>query len=267
MRRATPRQRRSGTTRSTGRSRARSAAPRSTWRWSASTSCTTPRRYDVVVVDTPPTRSALELLDAPERLLRFLGHRVVRALIAPTRFTLRAASAATSAFLRGVSAVVGGELVEDAVAFFQAFAGMQEGFAERAGDVQALLVAPTTAYVLVTTPTADALGGGVVVHPAPCGARRDAERRGRQPLPSVVPRGRPRAAAHRRGRRRRPARDPRCPRACGAPRRRDAGGHHGGVRRLGGLASRAQPRARERARRPRHVAAPARRERRDAALV
>jgi anion-transporting ArsA/GET3 family ATPase len=113
--------------------------------------------YDVVVVDTPPTRSALELLDAPERLLRFLGHRVVRGLIAPTRFTLRAASAATSAFLRGVAAVVGGELVEDAVEFFQAFAGMQEGFAERAGEVQALLVAPSTAYVLVTTPVADAL--------------------------------------------------------------------------------------------------------------
>jgi anion-transporting ArsA/GET3 family ATPase len=113
--------------------------------------------YDVVVVDTPPTRSALELLDAPERLLRFLGHKVVRALLAPTRLTLRAASAATTAFLRGVAAVVGGELVEDAVEFFQAFAGMQEGFAERAGEVQALLVAPSTAYVLVTTPAADAL--------------------------------------------------------------------------------------------------------------
>jgi anion-transporting ArsA/GET3 family ATPase len=113
--------------------------------------------FDVVVVDTPPTRSALELLDAPERLLRFLGNKVVRALIAPTRFTLRAASAATSAFLRGVAAVVGGELVEDAVEFFQAFAGMQEGFAERAGEVQALLVAPTTGYVLVTTPSTDAL--------------------------------------------------------------------------------------------------------------
>lgn len=113
--------------------------------------------YDVVVVDTPPTRSALELLDAPARLLRFLGHRVVRTLIAPTRFTLRAASAATSAFLRAVSAVVGSELVEDAVEFFQAFAGMQEGFAERAGNVQALLIAPSTAYVLVTTPSADSL--------------------------------------------------------------------------------------------------------------
>ena len=113
--------------------------------------------YDVVVVDTPPTRSALELLDAPERLLRFLGHRVVRTLIAPTRFSLRAVGAATSAFLRGVAAVVGGELVDDAVSFFQAFAGMQQGFAERAGEVQRLLASPSTAYVLVTTPAADSL--------------------------------------------------------------------------------------------------------------
>ena len=113
--------------------------------------------YDVVVVDTPPTRNALELLDAPQRLLRFLGHRVVRTMLAPTRFSLRAASAATSAFLRGVAAVVGGELVEDAVSFFQAFAGMQQGFADRAGEVQQLLAAPSTAFVLVTTPTPDAL--------------------------------------------------------------------------------------------------------------
>ena len=113
--------------------------------------------YDVVVVDTPPTRNALELLDAPDRLLRFLEHRLVRGLLAPTRFSLRAASAATSTLLRGISAVVGGELVDDAVSFFQAFAGMQEGFADRAGAVKRLLAAPTTAYVLVTTPTADAL--------------------------------------------------------------------------------------------------------------
>jgi anion-transporting ArsA/GET3 family ATPase len=113
--------------------------------------------FDVVVVDTPPTRSALELLDAPERLLRFLSHRVVRALLAPTRLSLRAVSAATTALLRGVAAVVGGELVEDAVEFFRAFAGMQEGFAERAADIQDLLVAESTGFVLVTTPTADAV--------------------------------------------------------------------------------------------------------------
>jgi anion-transporting ArsA/GET3 family ATPase len=113
--------------------------------------------YDVVVVDTPPTRSALELLDAPDRLLRFLSHRVVRALLAPTRLSLRAASAATTALLRGISAVVGGELVEDAVEFFRAFAGMQEGFVERASNVQDLLVADSTSFVLVTTPSTDAL--------------------------------------------------------------------------------------------------------------
>jgi anion-transporting ArsA/GET3 family ATPase len=113
--------------------------------------------FDVVVVDTPPTRSALELLDAPERLLRFLSHRAVRALLAPTRLSLRAVSAATTALLRGVAAVVGGELVEDAVEFFRAFAGMQEGFAERAADVQELLVAESTGFVLVTTPTTDAV--------------------------------------------------------------------------------------------------------------
>ena len=113
--------------------------------------------FDVVVVDTPPTRSALELLDAPERLLRFLSHRAVRALLAPTRLSLRAVSAATTALLRGVAAVVGGELVEDAVEFLRAFAGMQQGFAERAADVQDLLVAPSTSFVLVTTPTADAV--------------------------------------------------------------------------------------------------------------
>lgn len=113
--------------------------------------------YDIVVVDTPPTRNALELLDAPERLLRFLQHRVVRTLLGTTRLSLRAASAATSAFLRGISTVVGRELVDDAVSFFHAFAGMQQGFADRAAEVQQLLADPSTAYVLVTTPSPDSL--------------------------------------------------------------------------------------------------------------
>lgn len=114
-------------------------------------------RYDVVVVDTPPTRSALELLDAPERLLRFLSNRVVRSLLAPTRLSLRAASAATTSLLKVISTVVGGELVEDAVAFFRAFAGMQEGFAQRAADVHELLCDRATGFLLVTSPTLDAI--------------------------------------------------------------------------------------------------------------
>lgn len=113
--------------------------------------------YDVVVVDTPPTRSAIELLDAPDRLLRFLSNRVVRSLLAPTRLSLRAASAATASVLRLFSAVVGSELVADAVAFFHAFAGMQEGFAERAEVVKQLLGDQRTAFVLVSSPSRDAL--------------------------------------------------------------------------------------------------------------
>ncbi len=113
--------------------------------------------YDVVVVDTPPTRNALELLDAPSRLTRFLENRIFRALLLPTRATFRMLGLATQAVLRTISKVAGAELVNDAVAFFQAFQGMEEGFHDRAAAVRALLADPTTAYVLVTSPREDAV--------------------------------------------------------------------------------------------------------------
>jgi anion-transporting ArsA/GET3 family ATPase len=114
-------------------------------------------RFDLVVVDTPPTRDALEFLDAPARLTRFLDHRLYRVLTAPTRLYLRAVNVAAQAFLRTTSRIVGGEVVADAVAFFQAFDGMEAGFRARAAHVMGLLRDRTTAYVLVTAPRADAL--------------------------------------------------------------------------------------------------------------
>jgi anion-transporting ArsA/GET3 family ATPase len=114
-------------------------------------------RFDLVVVDTPPTRNALDFLDAPRRLTRFLDNRIFRLLITPTRAYLRAVSVATQAFLRTVSKVVGGEVVADAVAFFQAFEGMEAGFRERAQHVLGLLSDPSTAFVLVATPRRDAV--------------------------------------------------------------------------------------------------------------
>ena len=84
--------------------------------------------YDLVVVDTPPTRNALDFLDAPRRLTRFLGHRLFQFLLMPTRAYLRAVSVATQALLRTISKVAGADIVHDAVAFFQAFEGMEEGF-------------------------------------------------------------------------------------------------------------------------------------------
>ena len=83
--------------------------------------------FDLVVVDTPPTRNALDFLDAPGRLIRFLDHRLYRVLMTPTRAYLRAVNVAAQAFLRTVSKVVGGEVLHDAIAFFQAFDGMEAG--------------------------------------------------------------------------------------------------------------------------------------------
>lgn len=113
--------------------------------------------FDLVVVDTPPTRNALDFLDAPRRLTRFLGHRLFQVLLMPTRAYLRAVSVATQALLRTLSKVAGAEMVQDAVTFFQAFEGMEEGFRRRADHVRRLLERRTTAFVLVTSPREDAV--------------------------------------------------------------------------------------------------------------
>ncbi|MEA3076897.1 MAG: hypothetical protein QOF60_1805, partial [Actinomycetota bacterium] len=113
--------------------------------------------YDLIVIDTPPTRNALDFLDAPRRLTRFLDNRIFKLLMMPTRAYLKAVGFATQAFLRTISRVVGGEVVADAVAFFQAFEGMEQGFRDRAASVLSLLQAPSTAFVLVTSPRRDAV--------------------------------------------------------------------------------------------------------------
>lgn len=112
-------------------------------------------RFDLVVVDTPPSRNALDFLDAPRRLTRFLDHRLYRVLMAPTRGVMRAVNVAAQAFVRSVSKVVGGEVFDDAIAFFQAFDGMEQGFKERAELVLDLITSPTTGFVLVASPKRD----------------------------------------------------------------------------------------------------------------
>ncbi|MCD9625398.1 ArsA family ATPase [Rhabdothermincola salaria] len=111
--------------------------------------------YDVVVVDTPPTRNALDFLEAPRRLTRFLDHRLYKLLMTPTRGLARAVNVAAQAFLRTVSKVVGGDVVADSIEFFTAFDGMEAGFSERADAVVELLTHDETAFVLVTAPRRD----------------------------------------------------------------------------------------------------------------
>ena len=111
--------------------------------------------YDLIVVDTPPTRNALDFLDAPHRLAHFLDHRLYKVLMTPTRGIVKAVNVAAQALVKSLSKVVGGAVIGDAIAFFQAFEGMEEGFKERATHVDHLLAAEETAFVLVASPKAD----------------------------------------------------------------------------------------------------------------
>jgi len=113
--------------------------------------------FDLVVVDTPPTRNALDFLEAPGRLAGFLDNRVFRLVLTPGRAYLRAMSVATQVLLRTVARVAGSEIVEDAVAFFQAFEGMEQGFRDRAARVERLLSDGTTGFVVVAAPRRDSI--------------------------------------------------------------------------------------------------------------
>lgn len=117
--------------------------------------------WDLVVVDTPPSRSALDFLDAPQRLGRFLDGRMIRLLSAPARAGgkayLRVVSASFSIFSRLLDRILGGELLQDVSSFVSALETMFGGFRERAQQTYELLKAPGTAFVVVAVPETAAL--------------------------------------------------------------------------------------------------------------
>ena len=108
-------------------------------------------RFDLVVVDTPPTRQALDFLSAPARLRRFIDHPLYRVVIAPSSIGLRAVGAVSQPVLRTIARVVGAKALDDALAFFRAFQGLDAGFRERAHDVDRVLHDSATTYVVVTS--------------------------------------------------------------------------------------------------------------------
>jgi len=114
-------------------------------------------RFDVVVVDTPPSRNALDFLESPERLARFLKHPIVRLLVAPGRGGLRLAGAAVQPVVRIISGIVGSDALSGAIAFLRAFDGLESEFSRRALAVAATLRGDDTAFVVVSGPSADAL--------------------------------------------------------------------------------------------------------------
>jgi anion-transporting ArsA/GET3 family ATPase len=121
----------------------------------------TAERWDLIVVDTPPSRSALDFLDAPNRMSRFLDGTMIRLLTAPARAGGRAgfkfASAGLLFFSRIISKVLGGQLLRDISSFVSALDTMFGGFRERATATYELLRRPGTWFVVVATPEPDAL--------------------------------------------------------------------------------------------------------------
>lgn len=113
--------------------------------------------YDLVVLDTPPTRSALDILDAPARLVRFLDERVLGAFLGHGGRGGAASwlkSKGTEVALRLFGALVGDGLMQELAGFFEVFFHLRTGFAERAASVQDALRADGTAFVLVSAPRA-----------------------------------------------------------------------------------------------------------------
>jgi anion-transporting ArsA/GET3 family ATPase len=106
-------------------------------------------RFDLVVIDTPPSRNALDLLDAPSRMKEFFGSRLLRWLTVPYRSRLF--TVASKPFYQVADRVLGSRFLQDIAEFFVLFQTMEHGFVARAEEVEQLLVDPRTSFVVVST--------------------------------------------------------------------------------------------------------------------
>ncbi len=106
-------------------------------------------KYDLIVVDTPPTRNALDFLDAPQRLADFFSSRLLRWLIVPYRSRL--VNVATKPFYQIADRILGTQFLADISEFFILFQSMYEGFVERSNAVTRLLSDRRTTFMVVST--------------------------------------------------------------------------------------------------------------------
>ena len=121
-------------------------------------------RYDLLVLDTPPTRNALDFLDAPKRLSAFIDSRSLQLFTGPGMLGLKVLGRGTGVVFSVLKRATGIDLLEDLSEFFSSFGDMTEGFRERAERVNELLADSRTAFVLVTSPRADAVEEAACFH-------------------------------------------------------------------------------------------------------
>jgi anion-transporting ArsA/GET3 family ATPase len=121
-------------------------------------------RFDLLVLDTPPSRNALDFLDAPVRMTQFIEGRSLQLFIKPTGFAARVAGRGVGVVLSILKRILGFDLLADLSEFFTAFSGMMDGFQERAHRVNTLLRADETAFVIVCGPQAEPIEEAVFFH-------------------------------------------------------------------------------------------------------
>jgi anion-transporting ArsA/GET3 family ATPase len=121
-------------------------------------------RYDLLVLDTPPSRNALDFLDAPRRLTQFIEGRSLQVFLRPTGFATKVIGGGTSMVLSVLKRITGMDLIADLQEFFQAFSGMVGGFQERAKRVNELLADDESTFLVVCGPQGEPISEAVYFH-------------------------------------------------------------------------------------------------------
>jgi anion-transporting ArsA/GET3 family ATPase len=121
-------------------------------------------RYDLLVLDTPPTRNALEFLEAPERLSHFVDSRSLSFFLKPGRLGMKVFGRGSGLVFSLLKRVTGIDLLKDLSEFFQSFGDMAAGIGERAQRVGKLLGQRDTTFLLVTSPQRDAIDEAIFFH-------------------------------------------------------------------------------------------------------
>jgi anion-transporting ArsA/GET3 family ATPase len=121
-------------------------------------------RFDLLVLDTPPSRNALDFLEAPRKLTQFIEGRSLRVFMRPTGLAARVAGRGASVALSVFKRIVGFDLLADLAEFFNAFSGMVDGFQARAKRVNNLLADPHTCFLVVCGPQGEPIDEAVYFH-------------------------------------------------------------------------------------------------------